>query len=142
MFVQFIEPPAYLKLKRDKINTKSCGSVNSLRSNLVLTYFMITGNKLEMLFETKGCTILDTGCMENVAGRSWLESYKEMLMEQKRKEIILKKSMGKVFKFGNEKRLKSLGECLIPVVIADKSGKITLDVIEVDIPLILLQNTM
>ena len=48
----------------------------------------------------------------------------------------------KIFKFGNNEKLPSVGKYKIPVVLAGQKGFLELDVVSSDIPLLLSKNAM
>ena len=65
-----------------------------------------------------------------------------MLPEKMKEEIILKGPTGRRFRFGDSKKLMSLGLCTVPARIADKDCTLTFDIIDSDIPLLLSKEAM
>ena len=100
----------------------------------------------EFTREALNCAALDTCCSSSVAGKVWLDFYLESLDEDRRGEVRGPYPSNKVFKFGNNGRLPSMGSYKIPVTLAKKEVTLELDVVEsvifcfyVKIMLILIQ---
>lgn len=91
--------------------------------------------------ESSISAILDCGASSTVAGKDWFQSYIEGLSEQQKKGVIYEKSCA-VFKFGCDKRYKSLFKATIPATIGTNEVKIKTDVVNTTIPLLLSKQSM
>ena len=90
----------------------------------------------------RNCAALDTCCTSSVAGRPWLDMYVQQLCEEERKKMTGPEHSKKLFKFGNNGKLRSLGKYSVPAVIGGKNCNIEFDVIDSDIPLLLSKKAM
>ena len=52
--------------------------------------------------ETLNCAVLDSGCIKNVCGESWLTNYLDTLTKSDRSKVVVEKSSNS-FRFGNGK---------------------------------------
>lgn len=77
-----------------------------------------------------------------MTGKAWLEMFREDLDEDMRNEIKGPYKSDKVFGFGNNGRLESLGKYYIPLVMAGWKINISVDLIDSDIPLLLSRKAM
>ena len=99
------------------------------------------GDIAQLGIDARNCAVLDSACSSTVCGEIWLENYLNSLDHEDRRKI--KRFIGqKTFKFGGGERLKSKGEYNFPAVIAGKEVTIKTDVVESDIPLLLLRQAM
>ena len=85
--------------------------------------------------------VLDTGCAATVAGKRWLETYLTSLPSEQRSNVKMIPST-KIFKFGAGGRIRSLGQCVIPAYLAGRPVRISTDVVDSDIPLLLSKPAM
>ena len=88
-----------------------------------VTPILFTGNVKEEInqlrVEAQNCAVLDCACSSTVCGKQWLKRYLESLSIEDQAKV--EKTTGvKVFKFGGDETLTSLGCYKIPAVIADK----------------------
>ena len=101
---------------------------------------LFTGNKQQetqvLMSEALGAAILDSACSSTVAGQSWMTCYLDMLEEERKMDVTRSKSNA-VFRFGGGERLKSMEKVTIPCEIAGVRCKLTTDVVDRDIPLLL-----
>ena len=106
---------------------------------------LFTGNQAsEMKVLANECSfsaILDSACSSTVTGQQWLKDYLESLSPKDRATVEHSESQT-VFKFGGGTRLESKGKWVLPCVLAGVHCKITTDVVESDIPLLLSKASM
>ena len=72
----------------------------------------------------------------------WTEMFLESLDEEDRLKVVGPTPSDKVFKFGNNGKLISLGQYIVPVTLAGKRGTLKFDKIKSDIPLLLCKKAM
>ena len=98
-------------------------------------------HQAELLGETFGHAIIDSGCSRTVCGRSWLESYLETLH---RSEMLLVESHPDLvnFRFGDSEVIKSNELAVISVQFGSQQIKLMTNVVECDIPLLLSRETL
>ena len=92
--------------------------------------------------EARNCGALDTGCSSSVSGKIWIDMYVESLDTKDRQEVRGPIVSERVFKFGNDGRLKSEGKYYLPAVIAGTEVEIEVDYVLSDIPLLLSKKAM
>lgn len=92
--------------------------------------------------EARNCGALDTGCTSSVSGKIWLEMYLESLDTKDRQETRGPLVSDRVFKFGNDGKLKSEGKYFLPAVIAGMEVELEVDYVDSDIPLLLSKKAM
>ena len=106
---------------------------------------LFTGNKLNeiqvLLSESINAAVLDSACSSTVAGDKWMQCYVDSLSTQKRDRIIREQS-DTIFRFGGGQKLKSKEKVTFPCEIAGVQCKITTDVVDSDIPLLLGKPSM
>ena len=85
--------------------------------------------------EARNCAALDTCCTSSAAGRPWLDMYVQELCEEDKAKVIGPMNSNKLFKFGNNGMLRSLGRYSVPAMVAGRSWVIDFDIIDSDIPL-------
>ena len=94
-----------------------------------------------LVAETFNMALLDSGCTKTVCGEAWLQHYVQSLSYNEYKQLETLESTN-IFKFGDNKVIKSLKRVKIPVIIAGTSATITTDVVQYDIPLLLSKEAM
>ena len=87
--------------------------------------------------EAENCAALDTCCTSSVTGEQWLNIFINSLDDSAKSKLRGPLPSNRVFKFGNNGTLRSIGTYILPVVIAGKNATIKTDVVESDIPLLL-----
>ena len=92
--------------------------------------------------EALNCAALDTCCTSSVSGNDWMEIYLDSMSESDRTKVRGPLPSDKVFKFGNNGRLKSEGRYIVPATLARKPVTIEIDVVKSDIPLLLSKQAM
>ena len=92
--------------------------------------------------EARNCAALDTCCTSSVTGEQWLDIFIDSLDDSAKSKLKGPLPSNRVFKFGNNGTLRSIGTYVLPVVIPGKTATIKTDVIEPDIPLLLSKVAM
>ena len=92
--------------------------------------------------EARNCAALDTCCTSSVAGRPWFDMYVQELGEEERRKVRGPELSNRLFKFGNNGMLRSLGHYSVPAMVAGKSCVIDFDLIDSDIPLLMSKKAM
>ena len=100
------------------------------------------GSMSRFTAEALNCAALDTCCTSSVAGEKWMKLYIASLPE-KYKVMVSGPNKGiKKFQFGNLGVLESVGQYIIPALIAGELDKLVVDVIKSDIPLLMSKGDM
>ena len=92
--------------------------------------------------EARNCAALDTCCTSSVTGEQWLDIFIDSLDDSAKSKLKGPLPSNRVFKFGNNGTLRSIGTYVLSVVIPGKTATIKTDVIEPDIPLLLSKVAM
>ena len=101
-----------------------------------------TSNSMKQLvYESQGHAVLDSGCATNVCGENWLLDYINKLGDGN-KEEIKSTSSKRLFAFGGGQTIPSKGKYQIPIWIAGVKAKLETEVVVCDIPLLLSRETM
>ena len=100
----------------------------------------------QLLGETIGCAVLDSGCSRNVCSDKWLHCFIQSLDEEEQNQIKYKDS-NKKFRFGDNSVHHSMTTVVavtatIPITIGNKRILMDTDVIGNDIPLLLSKPAM
>ena len=72
--------------------------------------------------EARNCPALDTCCSSSVAGKPWLDMYVKELSEEDKVKVVGPMKSNKLFKFGNNGMLRSLGKYSIPTKVAGRTA--------------------
>ena len=91
--------------------------------------------------ESSASAILDSGASATVTGKIWLESYCQGLSKDQLREVKYNDSSNS-FKFGSDQKFSSLYKATIPAKIGNKNVKITTDVVNTTVPLLLSKEAM
>ena len=91
--------------------------------------------------ESINCGILDSACTSNVCGLEWLETLIASFSPEEHDMIVIEKGVKK-FKFGGDEILQSKMSITFCCSIVGMSCKITTDVVESSIPLLLSIHSM
>ena len=86
--------------------------------------------------ESFGAAILDTACTSTVCGTKWLFDYIEFL-SSKEKTQVYEKNSDRIFRFGDGSKVKAVKNVVIPATIGDKQCKISTDIVDLELPLLL-----
>ena len=95
----------------------------------------------DLLGETIGAVVLDSGCSETVCGQKWYDCFVDTLPQVIKKGLTIQKS-SRTFKFGSGKVLPSLMKVSLPCKISGIRVDIVTDVVNSDIPLLLIKAAM
>ena len=95
----------------------------------------------ELVRESFDYAILDTACSSTVCGEEWLSIFMDGLSHDKKTAVHEEKS-DSCFKFGDGRTYKSLKRVTLPVHLAGKDERISTDVVECCIPLLLSKKSM
>ena len=99
-------------------------------------------NELCLLIEEAGCRgVLDSGCSRSVAGLAWIRNYTELVSPTYSDELKLLPS-SKIYQFGGGEKRNSKGQLTLPVVIGNTKIKLTIEVVDAPIPLLIGSNSM
>ena len=129
--------------KEAKKKRRSSSSSSSEESVNMIQEIMVTADEVSnFTWEARGAAALDSCCTSSVTGKAWLDMFKEDLDEDIKKQIKGPYRSDKVFGFGNNGQLESLGKYYIPVVMAGWKTNISVDLIDSDIPLLLSRKAM
>lgn len=93
-------------------------------------------HNIVFMTESFGSAILDTACTRTVCGTRWLYDYIESL-SQEDKESITEEKSERLFRFGDSSQVKAVKNVVIPAVIGGKNCKISTDVVDLELPLLL-----
>ena len=94
-----------------------------------------------LMGESKGCAILDTGCVATVCGSKWLAEYLNELTEYQQ-TLIKEEKSSSIFRLGDGVSVCSLKHVLILCNIGDMNCTILTDVVDCNIPLLLSKHSM
>ena len=85
--------------------------------------------------------IIDTGCIETVCGKDWLN---DMLntMDQETRRMVRVFSSKKIFRFGGGERKESLGQYILPISVGGTNIMLVTDCIDANLPCLLSKNAM
>ena len=98
--------------------------------------------KLDCLVaESFGHAVIDTGCSSTVCGSKWLCQYVDQLSEYDRSKIIELPSKAS-FSFGDGAVKNSCKKVEIPCYLGGMRSKITTDVVDCNVPLLLSKRSM
>ena len=92
-------------------------------------------NKGLLGYEASNKAVIDTGCSSTVAGQDWVNTFIETLTEKEKKSVVYRESK-KYYKFGSGV-LKAINSMELPCQIGDKNVRLTVDIVDSDIPLLL-----
>ena len=91
--------------------------------------------------ETMGCAVIDSGCSKTVAGRQWVDCYREQVNTDGDNNMKIDKS-NNVFRFGKGAPVVSQGRIKLPAKIGSQTVTIEADIVDVDIPLLLSKESL
>ena len=95
----------------------------------------------QLLSETLGKLLIDSGCSKTVAGEFWIKQYIDSLSVCDRKSIRSEPSSSK-FRFGDGKTFESIKLLHLPIHIGNASATLQVDVVPCDIPLLLSRESL
>ena len=99
-------------------------------------------DKLQQLInDTLGYAVLDSGCANSVTGRAWFSEYEKQLSVRDRESIKIAPS-DEYFTFGDGKKVKSLRKVTFPCWFGGSRGNLTVDIVDCQIPLLMSRKAM
>ena len=137
----FRDCPHMKKVKKDQKNKESSQEVN-------LSFISFVGcasnddKKLQQLLDdSKGYAILDSGCSTTVAGEEWFSKYVDNLSVGDKLKIKVKMS-DESFTFGDGKTHKAKRRVTFPCWAGGERADMTADIVDCKIPLLLSRKSM
>ncbi len=103
--------------------------------------FLAEEQEMDLLKETMGHCVVDSGCSRTVCGELWLSSYMDSLSSRDKVNVVNKPS-GYNFRFGVGKVYKSSNQVTIPIYIEGRKLQISTEVVSANIPLLLSRSAM
>ena len=94
-----------------------------------------------LLGECLSTAIIDSGAPETVSGKTWVKEFINTLSEEEQKEVQ-RCPATKRYKFGNSKAVEALERVKLPMTIAKENILLTVDVVDVDVPLLISKKTL
>lgn len=104
--------------------------------DIVLLSDLHDNNLNNLLGETIGYAILDSGCTRTVCGDKWLDTYLDTLSISERKSVFSTSSRYR-FRFGDGQTYDSNRAVTIPVHFGSQSAKLEVHVVDCNVPLLL-----
>ena len=98
-------------------------------------------NLQTLVSESKGYAILDSGCSTTVCGQKWLDDFIDTLSDEERSQITIQPS-AQTFTFGDGNTVVSKRKITLPCWMGGVEGKVTTDVVDCNIPLLLSRQSM
>ena len=95
----------------------------------------------DLVNESRGYAILDSGCTNTVCGEEWLQNFIDNLSFDEREKMVISHSDQK-FTFGDGRSITSKKKVNIPCWLGGKRGTLTTDVVDNNIPLLLSRRSM
>ena len=95
----------------------------------------------QLINDTLGYAVLDSGCANSVTGEDWFKEYEKQLSEKDRESIQIAPS-DEQFTFGDGKKVKSMRKATFPCWFGGKRGLLTVDIVECKIPLLMSRKAM
>ena len=92
--------------------------------------------------EAGGAAALDSCCSRTLCGDVWLETYKMMMPKVMKEQLKGPLDSNVTFTFGDGKKPKSKGKCIIPIVIYGVKAKLVVEIVPSDIPLLMSKTAM
>ena len=95
----------------------------------------------ELVTDSEGYALLDSGCSNTVAGELWISKFTENLSDSDKKKIKYMPTE-ESFTFGDGKTHKAIRRINFPCWVGGESADITADIVECKIPLLLSRKAM
>ena len=99
------------------------------------------GNLNALVEESRGHTVMDSGCTEIVCGEPWLRTYLGNLSDADRLKIHFEPS-ARSFTFGDGQSVVSNRKLTLPCWMGGVSGAVVTEVVPCNIPLLLSRKSM
>ena len=101
-----------------------------------------SNNRLsDLVNESRGYAILDSGCTNTVCGEQWIQNFIDNLSLEEREKMVISPSDQK-FTFGDGRSVTSKRKVTIPCWMGGERGRLTTDVVDSNIPLLLSRRSM
>ena len=119
---------------------------NAEESNLTVHHITLVNAKPDtahrnLLIESLGKGVLDSGCTKTVTGNVWLEEYLSTLSEHELSDVCEKPTQAS-YRFGDGVEHKSEKCVSIPVAIGNTAMKLDVEVVPTDVPLLISKAAM
>ena len=126
---------------------ENCPNRRVEEANMTVHITLIAGSASKeqevMLVESLARGILDSACTKTVAGKTWMDEFVSQLGDQERKKALdSKKASSSLYRFGDGQETLSKHEITVPMSICGKNIPISVDIVEVEIPLLISRPTM
>lgn len=95
----------------------------------------------QLIDDSEGFAVLDSGCANTVAGIDWFKKYINNLSVKERLEIKVEPS-NETFTFGDGKTVQSMRKVTFPCWTGGIKGTVKADIVECKIPLLLSRKSM
>ena len=92
--------------------------------------------------EAGHCGVLDTGYSSSVSGTRWVRKYVESLEAKERQEVRGPTPSNHIFRFGNNRNMRSKGTYLLPAMIGERNVTLEVKCIDSNITLLLSSNVL
>ena len=109
------------------------------KENEAKDIILFTGNKRKITGlggAMLGSLLLDCGCLANMAGEGWWNSYQASLSPELQKKVEVYTSSGKKFRSGGGEVLPSIMNVKFPCKLADKDVMFKSYMVKINIPLL------
>lgn len=125
---------------RECPNNERKGESKSEQVNITLFTEQCDMNQVFMT-ESFGAAVIDTACTRTVCGSKWLENYRDGLSESEKEQVVECES-SQEFRFGDGVSVKSFENVIFPAMIGETKCKISTEVVNCDIPLLLSKDSL
>ena len=95
----------------------------------------------QLINDTLGYAVLDSGCANSVTGEYWFKEYEKRLSKEDQEAIRIAPS-DEYFPFGDGKKVKSMRKVTFPCWFGGERGLLTVDVVDCNIPLLMSRKAM
>ena len=95
----------------------------------------------QLINDTLGYAVLDSGCANSVTGEYWFKEYEKRLSKEDQEAIRIAPS-DEYFTFGDGKKVKSMRKVTFPCWFGGERGLLTVDVVDCNIPLLMSRKAM
>lgn len=95
----------------------------------------------DILSETIGYVVIDSGCTQTVCGTTWLRTYLDTLSNSERRTVYAEESRCR-FRFGDGPVYTSTKAVILPVTFGSSKVKLRTYVVECDIPLLMSRTSL
>ena len=114
---------------------------NSKEIHITLFNAVPNEKQKNLLLESLGKGLLDSGCSKTVAGVVWIEELLNTLPEDERSKVSEQESHS-TFRFGDGVEVKAIKQLKVPLEIAGSKIVMTIDMVKNEIPLLISKGAM